>query len=112
MTIPFAAAMLDGLYERVLMVAKAKGATLPPKEQWDAEIRASYGEDAEEELDCIPQAGTGALIKPEDLAACEHHDAATPELYPGGIDRQSDGWGQGVSAQVEIRWGCTIKKKR
>src|SRR3546814_4435735 len=26
MTIPFAAAMLDGLYERVLMVAKAKGA--------------------------------------------------------------------------------------
>src|SRR3546814_231885 len=80
MTIPFAAAMLDGLYERVLMVAKAKGATLPPKEQWEAEIRASYGEDAEEELDCIPKAGTGALIKPEDLAACEHPDAGKPEL--------------------------------
>lgn len=84
-TITFADAMADGLYERVSLVAKTKGAQLPPKEQWEAEIRASYGEDAAEELDCVPKSGSGSLIKPEDIAAAEHADAGRSELYAGGL---------------------------
>lgn len=85
MTITFADAMADGLYERVQLVAKTKGADIAPKEQWEAGIRASYGEDAGEELDCIPKTGAGSLIKPEDIAAAEHDDAGKPELYAKGL---------------------------
>jgi phage FluMu gp28-like protein len=85
LTITFREAMDDGLYERVALVAKTKGAELPPKEEWEAEVRASYGDDAEEELDCVPKTGSGCLISPEDVAACEHDDAGRPELYNGGL---------------------------
>jgi phage FluMu gp28-like protein len=84
-TITFSQAMKDGLYERVSLVAKTKGTKLEPADEWEAQIRASYGDDAEEELDCIPKAGSGSLIKPEDLAACEHEEAGIPELYAGGM---------------------------
>lgn len=85
MTITFADAMADGLYERVAMVARQKGSILPDKEQWEAEIRASYGDDVGEELDCIPKTGAGALISIEDIIACEHDDCGKPELYEGGM---------------------------
>lgn len=85
MTITFADAMADGLYERVAMVARTKGIKLSDKEVWEHEVRSSYGSDAEEELDCIPKAGSGSLIKPEDLAACEHPEAGQAERYQGGI---------------------------
>lgn len=85
MTITFADAMADGLYERVQLVARTKGVDLEPKADWEASIRASYGDDAEEELDCVPKAGSGSLLKPEDIAAAEHADAGKPELYAGGL---------------------------
>ncbi len=84
-TITFADAMADGLYERVSLVAKAKGAELPDKAAWEAGIRAFYGDDADEELDCVPKAGSGSLISIEDIIACEHADCGIPELYEGGI---------------------------
>jgi phage FluMu gp28-like protein len=84
-TITFADAMADGLYERVALVARTKGAAIADKESWEAEIRATYGDDAAEELDCVPKAGSGSLIKPEDIAAAEHADAGRPELYAGGL---------------------------
>jgi len=83
--ITFADAMADGLYERVAMVAKLKGTELPPKDQWEADIRASYGDDVEEELDCIPKNGSGCLISLEDIIAAEHEDCGKPELYQGGL---------------------------
>ena len=84
MTITFAHAMADGLYERYCLVS---GETPTPEGKivYEADIRAFYGDGAEEELDCIPSAGSGSLIKPEDLAACEHADAGKPELYAGGL---------------------------
>lgn len=85
MTIPFADAMADGLYERVALVAKTKGADILPKAEWEADIRASYGEDAGEELDCVPKIGSGALLSIEDIAACEHDECGLPELYMGGM---------------------------
>lgn len=84
-TIDWDQAITDGLYERVAMVAKTKGAELPDKAEWIAGIRAFYGDDAEEELDCIPKAGSGSLISIEDIIACEHDDCGLPEMYEGGI---------------------------
>jgi phage FluMu gp28-like protein len=85
MKITFEDALADGLYERVQLVGRTKGADLPPKDQWEDDIRASYGDDAGEELDCVPKTGAGSLIKPEDIAAAEHDDAGKPELYGKGL---------------------------
>lgn len=83
--ITFRDAMEAGLYERVSLVAKTKGTELAPKDEWEADIRAAYGDDAGEELDCIPKLGAGALINLEDIIACEHEDCGKPELYTGGL---------------------------
>lgn len=85
MTITFADAMADGLYERVALVARTKGEELPDKATWEAQIRASCGDDAGEELDCVPKTGAGCLISIEDIIACEHSDCGKPELYEGGM---------------------------
>ncbi len=83
--ITFADAMEAGLYERVKMVSKTKGSELPEKEAWEADIRAAYGDDAGEELDCVPKMGSGSLISIEDIIAAEHDDCGIPELYQGGL---------------------------
>lgn len=85
MTITFSDAMQAGLYERVALVAETKGVDLEPKEEWEANIRASYGDDAGEELDCIPKVGSGSLLSIEDIAACEHEEAGLPDFYQGGL---------------------------
>jgi phage FluMu gp28-like protein len=85
MRIDFDAAIADGLYERIAMMARVKGRSILPKDEWIADIFATYGEAADEELRCIPSAGSGSLIKPEDIAAAEHDDAGKPELYTGGL---------------------------
>lgn len=105
-TISFADAIADGLYDRTALVARTKGVALPPLAEWEADIRASYGDAAAEELDCIPAAGSGSLIKPADLTACQHPDAGRPELYSGGlmiigrdVARRRDG---------QITWGFEL----
>jgi phage FluMu gp28-like protein len=110
--ITFADAMADGLYERVSLVSKTKGSELTPKEQWEADIRASYGDDAAEELDCIPAKGSGALISLEDIIACESDEAGIPELYEGGlcyggrdVARRRDGQIQLVGEKIgDVLW--------
>jgi phage FluMu gp28-like protein len=82
--IDFEDAMADGLYERICLVT-GKEATPDGKVQFAKDIRDSYGEDAEEELDCIPKAGSGCYLDPADIAACEHEDAGKPEKYQGGL---------------------------
>lgn len=83
--IDFDAAIDDGLYERIAMMAEIKGRKILPKEEWIADIFDTYGDNADEELRCIPASGSGSLIKPEDMAACQHEEAGRPELYAGGI---------------------------
>lgn len=84
-TITFDEAIQQGLYERIALAAKIKDRKILPKEAWIRDIRDTYGEDAEEELDCIPKEGGGSFLDPQDLAACEHPDAGKPELYSGGL---------------------------
>lgn len=84
-TITFRDAIEDGLYERVALVAKTKGAAIAAKEEWIADIYGFYGDDAEEELDCIPKVGSGALISLEDIVACEHDECGIGDFYLGGL---------------------------
>lgn len=84
-TITFDDAIADGLYERVRLSAEIKGRQIGSKEEWIADIRDTYGDDAAEELDCIPAAGAGSWLDPVKLSTCEHDDAGKPELYTGGL---------------------------
>jgi phage FluMu gp28-like protein len=83
MTITFDDAIADGLYERIALAASIKSRDILPKAEWIADIWATYGDDADEELGCIPKEGSGSWLNPQDLAACEHPDAGKPELYSG-----------------------------
>lgn len=60
----FADAMRDGLYHRVCMRTGVEW-TAAGEAQWEAEIRSQYGDDAEEELDCVPKSGSGAFLTRE-----------------------------------------------
>jgi len=83
--ITFQDAIADGLYERAVLVARTRGVEIEPKDQWIDDIYGYYGEDASEELDCVPKIGSGSLLSIEDIAACEHEDCGIAELYQGGI---------------------------
>lgn len=80
--ITFDDAIADGLYERVKLTNRHRGMT---KEEWIADVRDTYGDNAGEELDCIPKQGAGSFLDPAALAACEHPEAGLPELYAGGL---------------------------
>jgi phage FluMu gp28-like protein len=128
LAITFDDAVADGLYERNALVQSRRGRGIEPKDEWIASIRSYYGDNAGEELDVIPKEGGGSLIKPEALAACEHRDAARPELYGGGlffigrdIARRRDGqiiWGMELVGDVlwlRDRWegvGQTFEAQR
>ena len=82
-SVPFAAAVGDGLARRRLEVA---GQAWSPEAEaaWVAEVRAEYGADAAEELDCIPAAGDGAWLTWEQIRGAEHPDAGDPAKRRGG----------------------------
>lgn len=84
LTITFNDALAQGLYERIALV-KGETPSAEGKAAFIADVRGYYGDDAEEELDCVPKTGAGCFLPPEDLAACEHPDAAKPELYNKGL---------------------------
>ncbi|MEB4585575.1 terminase family protein [Pasteurella multocida] len=60
-TITFDDAVRDGLYKRICL-RTGKEWTQEGEDAWVAEIRASYGDDAAEELDCIPKNSSGAWL--------------------------------------------------
>ncbi|MCB1909979.1 MAG: hypothetical protein KDH15_21670 [Rhodocyclaceae bacterium] len=59
--ITFDDAVADGLYERVCL-RKGEEPTPEGKAIWVADIRAQYGDNADEELDCIPKNSAGAWL--------------------------------------------------
>ncbi|MEB3470147.1 terminase family protein [Pasteurella multocida] len=60
-TITFDDAISDGLYKRICLRLKREW-TQEAETAWINEIRASYGEAASEELDCIPKNSGGAWL--------------------------------------------------
>ncbi|MGC9368697.1 MAG: terminase large subunit domain-containing protein [Paracoccaceae bacterium] len=59
--VTFNQAVEAGLYERIALVT-GKPATPEAKAEWIDSIHKIYGDDADEELHCIPKAGTGAWL--------------------------------------------------
>ncbi|MGC6405780.1 terminase large subunit domain-containing protein [Bisgaard Taxon 45] len=60
-TIPFDDAIEDGLYQRICL-RLGREWTKESEQAWVAQIRASYGDAASEELDCIPKNSGGAWL--------------------------------------------------
>ncbi len=59
--ITFDDAIADGLYQRICL-RRGVDWSAQNQQKWIAEIRASYGEDASEELDCIPKNSGGRWL--------------------------------------------------
>jgi phage FluMu gp28-like protein len=70
LTITFADAIADGMYERV---AKIRGLPLTAEAaaEWEGKIRKLYGSAAAEELDCIPSKGSGAWLSYDQIERAE-----------------------------------------
>lgn len=66
----FSEALNAGLFERVKLIL---GDRLKQKTraEWEAAIREKYGEDAAEELDCIPRQGSGVYIPRTLVERCQ-----------------------------------------
>lgn len=75
--ITFDEAIEQGLYKRICLKTKQRW-TPEGEAVWCAGIRASYGDDAEEELDCVPSQGTGVWLTRAQIQGCM--DPAVPIL--------------------------------
>lgn len=90
MTITFADAVADGMYERQ---AKIKGwpLTAEGREAWVAKIRKLYGSAAAEELDCIPSKGSGAWLTYDEIERAERKGIPVLRLsFDDAFARQPD----------------------
>ena len=82
--VTFRDALAQGLYRRICRITGAEWS--PEAEaQWEADIRAEYGEDAAEELDCVPASGAGHWLSWQLIHNAERADAGDPERYAGGL---------------------------
>jgi len=65
----FEEALYEGLYRRICM-RTGEAWSEEGQVKWASEIRAYYGDDAEEELDCVPKHGSGAFLTRELVERC------------------------------------------
>ena len=74
-SIPLVDAIEQGLAERICAM---RGEAFSPNwaEAWEAGVRDSYGEDAAEELDCVPSKQGAGYFDPDSVNRCRH-DACT-----------------------------------
>ena len=110
-TITLRDALNDGLYKRISEVSGEEWSEAA-QESWEADLRAEYGQAAEEELDCVPSAGGGAWLPWDAIRRCEHPDAGRPGDAPGGptfigvdVARRGDLWALAVLETVaDVLW--------
>lgn len=69
----FDQALEEGLYQRVCLMT-GKEWTPEGEAEWRTGIRASYGSDAAEELDCVPSQGSGVYLTRALIEACSVKD--------------------------------------
>ncbi len=82
----FDEALEQGLYERVCMI---RGIEWTPEGEaaWRTDIRAFYGGDAAEELDCIPSQGSGVYLTRAVIEACATEPGPVLRLHcPPGFE--------------------------
>ena len=81
--VTFRDALDQGLYRRICSIT---GEAWSPEaeRQWEADIRAEYGEDAAEELDCVPATGAGHWLSWPLIHGAENALAGLPDLYARG----------------------------
>ncbi len=78
--VTFRYALDQSLYKRICEVTRETWSQ-EAKEQWEAEVRAKYGEDVAEELDCIPASGTDHWLSWPLILGAEHENTGDSELY-------------------------------
>lgn len=85
--ITFKDAIAAGLYKRICLV-QGKEWTLEGEQAWEAFIRKSYGDAAEEELDVIPARGTGSYLARATILEAMSADLPVVRLRcPDGFER-------------------------
>ena len=104
-------AIADGFYKRICDVANTPWSPRVERE-WEAGLRADYGANASEELDCIPSSGGGAWIAWHLIRTAEHPQAGNRAEYQNGrcfigidIARRRDLWVAVVLEKIaDVLW--------
>ncbi len=65
----FEEALHEGLYRRICLRTGDDWSDAG-QSKWAGDIRAFYGDDAEEELDCVPKHGSGAFLSRDQVERC------------------------------------------
>ena len=118
-TVPLRAALDQGLYSRICEVS-GQPWSQAAEEAWEASLRAEYGGDAQEELDCIPAAGGGAWLSWAGIGTAEHVEAGDPQRAGDGpvwigvdVARRRDLWVAAVLEQVgDVLWLRELREER
>ncbi len=85
-------AIAAGLYQRICLV-QGKPWSPEAEEKWEADIRKTYGDAAEEELDVIPAKGTGIYLARATILAAMSKDLPVVRLRcPDGFERREEAW--------------------
>ena len=87
--VTFDDALEQGLYQRICLVT-GKNWTPEGEAKWREEIRAFYGSDADEELDCIPSMGSGVYLSTAQIEAATHDAPVLRLTCPDGFELQPE----------------------
>lgn len=96
-------ALMDGLFERICL-RQGNEWTPEAEAQWRADLIASYADDADEELYCIPSMGSGSWLTGPLIEACMTEDAPVIRLELPANYLQLDAFEQdALTADVETK---------
>jgi phage FluMu gp28-like protein len=102
-------ALDQGLYRRICLVS---GKTWSPEAQaaWEADLRAFYGDAAEEELDVVPARGSGTYLPRATIERAMRDDLPVIRLRcPDGFEREPDDFRQDfVREFLELEVGAYL----
>ncbi|MCC7097251.1 MAG: hypothetical protein IT472_08740 [Thermomonas sp.] len=85
-------AMGAGLYKRICLVAGQEW-SLTKEQAWEANLRKTYGDAADEELDVIPARGTGIYLARATILAAMSKELPVVKLRcPDGFERRDEAW--------------------
>lgn len=83
-------AIAGGLYKRICLV-QGKEWTAQAEAEWEATIRKTYGDAAEEELDVIPSRGSGVYLARATIVAAMSKELPVVRLRcPDGFERRDE----------------------